>query len=100
MWRDTWKATWDNYHLSIYGTHDCKKRSRQESRVLLTECTFKPIRRHVQCLTSIFRFLLAQIYLNSLDAKPTPIAIRNAMKSFQRQNPASDEDKKLQSLSH
>jgi hypothetical protein len=44
------------------------------------------------------RFLLAQIYLDSLDNKPTPKAIRSAVQGFQKQLPASSEDKRLQVL--
>ncbi|KAI9781882.1 MAG: hypothetical protein M1839_005676 [Geoglossum umbratile] len=45
-------------------------------------------------------FLLAQIYLSSLDDKCTPKAIRNALKDFQKQSPRSGEDKKVQILDH
>ncbi|KAH0551748.1 hypothetical protein GP486_007034 [Trichoglossum hirsutum] len=45
-------------------------------------------------------FLLAQIYLNSLDDKCTPKAIRSALKNFQKQSPGSGENKKVQVLAH
>ncbi|KAI9765361.1 MAG: hypothetical protein M1840_007441 [Geoglossum simile] len=45
-------------------------------------------------------FLLAQIYLNSLDDKCTPKAIRNTLKDFQKQSPGSGEDMKVQVLAH
>ncbi|KAK3391226.1 hypothetical protein B0H63DRAFT_411349, partial [Podospora didyma] len=45
-------------------------------------------------------FLLAQIYLHSLDDKPTPKAIRNALGHFQKQAPGCSEDQKVEVLSH
>ncbi|KAH7231610.1 nucleoside phosphorylase domain-containing protein [Fusarium redolens] len=38
-------------------------------------------------------FLLAQIYLGSLDDKQTPKAIKTALKQFEKQSPGSDEDR-------
>lgn len=49
------------------------------------------------CFSS--RFLLAQIYLNSLEDKLTPKDIRNALQQFLKQKPGSSEDQKLQVLS-
>lgn len=47
-----------------------------------------------------YRFLLAQIYLNSLNDKMTPKAIKNALSSFQRQNSRSGETQKAEVLAH
>ncbi|KAH7006825.1 hypothetical protein EDB80DRAFT_577638, partial [Ilyonectria destructans] len=44
-------------------------------------------------------FLLAQIYLNSLEDKLTPKDIRSALHHFLKQKPGSSEDQKLQVLS-
>ncbi|KAH6672607.1 hypothetical protein B0J14DRAFT_483401, partial [Halenospora varia] len=44
-------------------------------------------------------FLLAQLYMSSLDDKTTIKAIEIALHEFQKQNPGSDEDKKLEVLS-
>jgi ankyrin repeat protein len=41
---------------------------------------------------------LAQIYLDSLDDKPTPKAIRNALKGFQTENQGLGEEEKVQIL--
>jgi hypothetical protein len=46
-------------------------------------------------LTSLLRFLLTQLYLTLLDDKPTPKAVRNALKRFQKQAEESDDDKEL-----
>ncbi|RYP44175.1 hypothetical protein DL768_009323 [Monosporascus sp. mg162] len=43
-------------------------------------------------------FLLAQIYLNSLDDKTTPRAVRRALKQLQKQIPESNEDQKREVL--
>jgi Ankyrin repeats (3 copies) len=43
---------------------------------------------------------LAQIYLDSLDDKRTPKAIRSGLKDFQKQSQGSGEDKKVQVLAH
>ncbi|KAH7142702.1 hypothetical protein B0J13DRAFT_503042, partial [Dactylonectria estremocensis] len=43
-------------------------------------------------------FLLAQIYLDSLDDKTTPRAVRRALKKLQKQSPASSEDQKHEVL--
>lgn len=43
---------------------------------------------------------MAQIYLSSLDDRPTPKAIRNALKDLQKQSPGWGENKKLQILAH
>ncbi|KAF2183470.1 ankyrin [Zopfia rhizophila CBS 207.26] len=43
-------------------------------------------------------FLLAQIYLGSLDDKRTPKAIRRSLTGFRKQRPGSSEDKKVQVL--
>ena len=45
------------------------------------------------------RFLLAQLYLGSLEDKITAKAIKSALKQFQKQNQGSNEDKKLEVLS-
>ncbi|KAF2190053.1 hypothetical protein K469DRAFT_560631, partial [Zopfia rhizophila CBS 207.26] len=45
-------------------------------------------------------FLLAQIYLASLDDKTTPRAVRGALKLFRKQNLGSGEDQKLEVLDH
>src|SRR6187549_3428053 len=55
--------------------------------------------KQVLILTYLYRFLLAQIYLGSLNDKPTPKAIRKALAQFQKQSYKSGEDKKLQVLS-
>ncbi|KAL1856463.1 hypothetical protein Daus18300_010730 [Diaporthe australafricana] len=43
-------------------------------------------------------FLLAQLYLGSLDDKPTVKAIRSALRQFQKQNWGTSEDQKLEVL--
>ncbi|KAH8598551.1 hypothetical protein B0O99DRAFT_457043, partial [Bisporella sp. PMI_857] len=43
-------------------------------------------------------FLLAQIYLGSLDDKTTPRAVRSALSHFRRQNPGSSKDQKREVL--
>jgi hypothetical protein len=49
-------------------------------------------------LTNQLRFLLAQIYLGSLDDKTTPRAVRSALMQFRRQSPGSSEDQKREVL--
>lgn len=46
------------------------------------------------------RFLLAEIYLSSLEDMLTPKAIRNKLNQLQNQNPGSSESEKLQVLGH
>ncbi|KAK0703024.1 hypothetical protein B0T26DRAFT_744167 [Lasiosphaeria miniovina] len=44
------------------------------------------------------RFLLAQIYLQSLDDKTKPKAVKNALRQFQNQMPGSSEERKREIL--
>ncbi|KAJ5745670.1 ankyrin repeat protein [Penicillium odoratum] len=44
-------------------------------------------------------FLLAQIYIGSLDDKPTPKAIKTALSQFQNQSHGIDEDRRVEVLS-
>jgi ankyrin repeat protein len=53
----------------------------------------------IPLLTNRYRFLLAQIYLNSLEDKLTAKDIRSALQYFLKQKPGSSEDQKLQVLS-
>jgi hypothetical protein len=46
-----------------------------------------------------WRFLLAQLYLGSLEDKTTAKAIKSSLKQFQKKSPGASEDKKLEVLS-
>src|SRR5215469_2805384 len=46
------------------------------------------------------RFLLAQLFLRSLEDKPTLKAIESALQGFQKQGQGSGGDEKLQVLAH
>ncbi len=49
-------------------------------------------------LLNNYRFLLAQIYLQSLDDKTKPRAVKSALAQFRKQSPGSNEDQKRRSL--
>lgn len=98
MCRDTWKVTWESYHLSSRRTDDCKKRLGSESQKPSMECTFSvDMGIFLGADYPTGSYWLRSIW-GSLDDKPTPKAIRSALKDFQKQSQGSGEDKKVQVL--
>lgn len=78
--------------------HCYKTRSRRESQKPLADCRLPTNNNNGNHADSLYRFLLAQLYLDSLEDKHTPNAIRRALEGFRKQNQVASGGDKTQVL--